>query len=66
MESLKVQRAKARKGQRMIIAANRIAFGERIARQADDLAARNAYRLACGLPLIEPGNGLFTKEHKGD
>ena len=23
---------------------------------ADELRARNAYRAACGLPLIEPGN----------
>ena len=27
------------------------------AKAIDDMRARNAYRAACGLPLIEPSNG---------
>ena len=43
-------------GARKIKFAMRAHHAMRKDQAVDDLKARNAYRAACGLPLIEPGN----------
>lgn len=53
-------------GRKKMRAADAIAKGERIYKRRKDVEQRNAYREACGLPLIEPGKGLLAKAHDAD
>lgn len=54
MQSLKLKRAKAMgRGAAKIRAGNAVLFTDKARKAASDLKARNAYREACGLPIIQ-------------
>ena len=55
-DGLNRPRPKMGAGARKVRAANGIMFAQHNAQADADLRARNAYRSAVGLPLIEPSN----------
>lgn len=54
------------KRKRLYVRAVKAGHARRASVKAADLASRNSYRAAIGLPLIEPGNTLITKAHNRD
>lgn len=60
------QQTAALKRKARFVRAVKAGHNQRASVKAADLASRNAYRAAIGLPLVQSGKDLFTKPHNGD
>jgi alpha-D-ribose 1-methylphosphonate 5-triphosphate synthase subunit PhnG len=65
-EGLKARGFAVHLGRKKMRAAKRIAVSDAALKKASDIAARNAYRAAAGLPLIDPVKPSFTNADDRD